>query len=101
MRASIVWTIAAVIVLIVAVVYFVKKRSLDNPMVSVASSGASDSIPTPQYLFEHPDILKDAEQKCRDGGSPTSLYCSNVHRAESLRMADQYRRALKPKGAAQ
>ena len=101
MRASIVWTIATVIILIVAVVYFVKKPSPDNPVMSAVSSEASGSIPTPQYLFEHPDILKDAEQKCRDGGAPTSLYCSNVHRAESLRMADQYRRALKPKGAAQ
>lgn len=100
MRASIVWTIATVIVLIVAVAYFVKKPSPDSPMVPAALSEASGSIPTPQYLFEHPDILKDAEQKCRDGGSPTSLYCSNVHRAESLRMADQYRRALNPKGAA-
>jgi len=101
MRAPIIWATAAAIILVVAVAYFVKQPSLDNPVMSAASSEASGSIPTPQYLFEHPDILKDAEQKCRDGGSPTSLYCSNVHRAESLRMADQYRRALKPKGAAQ
>jgi hypothetical protein len=69
-------------------------------MVSAASSEPSGAIPTPQYLFDHPDILKDAEQKCHDDGAPSSLYCSNVHRAESLRMADQYRRALQSKGAA-
>ena len=101
MRTPIVWAAAAAIILVVAVAYFVKQPSPDNTMVSAASSEDSRSIPTPQYLFEHPDILKDAERKCRDGGAPTSSYCSNVHRAESLRMADQYRRALKPKGAAQ
>ncbi len=78
-----------------------KKPSPDNLMTAATSSEATGAIPTPRYLFEHPNLLKDAEQKCRDGGAPTSLYCSNVHRAESLRMADQYRRALKPKGVAQ
>jgi len=100
MRTPIIWATAAAIILVVAVAYFVKQSSPDNTMVSAGSSEDSGSIPTPQYLFEHPDILKDAEQKCHDGGAPASLYCSNVHRAESLRMADQYRRALNPKGAA-
>lgn len=100
MRAPIAWATVAAIVLIVAVVYFAKKPSPENPMMSVASSEASGAIPTPQYLFEHPDTLKDAERRCRDGGAPTSLYCSNVHRAESLRMADQYRRAQQSKGTA-
>ena len=100
MKAPIAGATLAAVVVIVAVVYFVKKPSPGNPMMSAASSEVSDAVPTPQYLFEHPDILKDAEHKCRDGGAPTSLYCGNVHRAESLRMADQYRRALQSKGAA-
>jgi hypothetical protein len=100
MRASIVWATAAVIVLIVVVIYLVRTPSPDNPLIAATSSEVGVSIRTPQYLFEHPDMLKDAEQKCHDGGAPSSLYCSNVHRAESLRMADQYRRALQPKGAA-
>jgi hypothetical protein len=100
MRAPIAGATLAAVVVIVAVVYFAKKPSPGNPMMSAASSEVSGAVPTPQYLFAHPEILKDAEQKCRDGGAPTSLYCSNVHRAESLRMADQYRRALQPKGAA-
>jgi hypothetical protein len=101
MRMPIAGATLAAVVVIVAVVYFVKQPSPGNPMMSAASSEVSGAVPTPRYLFEHPDTLKNAEQKCRDGGAPTSLYCSNVHRAESLRMADQYRRALNPKGAAQ
>ena len=99
MRGNFVAAAAAIIVLVVVVVFFVKKPTTDNLMTAATSSDATGSIPTPQYLFDHPDMLKDAEQKCHDGGAPSSLYCSNVHRAESLRMADQYRRALQPKGA--
>jgi hypothetical protein len=100
MRRATVWAAAAIVVLIVAVFYLVQKPSPENPLMAAASSEATGSVPTPQYLFEHPDALKDAELKCHDGGAPSSLYCSNVHRAESLRMADQYRRALQPRGAA-
>jgi hypothetical protein len=100
MRVSLLAAAAAVIALIVVAVYFLKKPTPDNLMTAAMSSEATGSIPTPRYLFEHPDMLKDAEQKCHDSGAPSSLYCSNVHRAESLRMADQYRRALQPKGAA-
>jgi hypothetical protein len=101
MRGNFVAAAAAIIVLVVVVVFFVKKPTTDNLMTAATSSDATGSIPTPQYLFEHPDMLKDAEQKCRDGGAASSLYCSNVHKAESLRMADQYRRALQSKGGAQ
>jgi hypothetical protein len=90
-----------VIIAIAAGVYLMNELSPDNLMAAATSSEATGSIPTPQYLFEHPDMLKDAEQKCQHNGDPSSLYCSNVQRAESLRMADQYRRALKPKGGAQ
>lgn len=100
MRGSLVAIAVAVIVLVVVFIHFVKTPTPDDLMTAATSSEDTGSIPTPQYLLEHPDTLKEAEQKCRDGGSPTSLYCSNVHRAESLRMADQYRRALQPKGAA-
>ena len=100
MRGPIIWATAAAIALVIVVFYFSKKPSPENSMMAATSAEAAGSIPTPQYLFEHPDMLKDAEQKCRDGGAASSLYCSNVHRAESLRMADQYRRALQPKGAA-
>ena len=100
MRWSLVAIAAAVIVSIVVVIHFVKTPAPDDLMVAGTSSVDTGSIPTPQYLLEHPDTLKEAEQKCRDGGAVSSLYCSNVHRAESLRMADQYRRALQPKGAA-
>lgn len=101
MRGPLVAAAAAFIVLIVVVVFLVKKSSPDNLMTAATSSEATGSIPTPQYLLEHPDTFKEAEQRCREGSAPTSLFCSNVHRAESLRMADQYRRALQPKGATQ
>jgi hypothetical protein len=91
----------AVVVLIAVAVFATRRSSSDNPVVAVGQSEAADAVPTPQYLLEHPDLLKAAEQKCREGGDPASLYCSNVHRAESLRMADQYRRSLKPKGSGQ
>jgi len=100
MRGAIVWASAAIIILIVVVFYLVQKPSPENLLMAATSSEATGSVPTPQYLFEHPDALKDAELKCHDGGAPSSLFCSNVHRAESLRMADQYRRALQLKGAA-
>ena len=99
MRRSISLT-ALVIIGLIAVVYLVYRPSSDTPMKAGAASDVADSVPSPQYLFEHPGTLKDAEEKCR-GGAPSSVFCSNVHRAESLRMADQYRRALKPNGAAQ
>jgi hypothetical protein len=89
------------IVLVIAVTYVLKTAPSDNPLMAATSSEASGSVPTPQYLFEHPDALKEAELKCHDHGVSSSLYCSNVHKAESLRMADQYRRALKSGGAAQ
>ena len=101
MRGPLVAAAAALIVLVVVVVFFMKKSSPDDLLTAATSSEATGSIPTPQYLLEHPDIFKEAEQRCREGSAPTSLFCSNVHRAESLRMADQYRRALKPKGATQ
>jgi len=101
MRGPLFAAAAAFIVLVAVVVSFVKKSSPDNLMTAATSPEATGSIPTPQYLLGHPDTLKEAEQRCREGSAPTSLFCSNVHRAESLRMADQYRRALKPKGATQ
>jgi hypothetical protein len=101
MRGPLVAAAAAFIFLIVVVVFFVNKSSPDDLMAASTSSEATGSIPTPQYLLEHPDTFKEAEQRCREASAPTSLFCSNVHRAESLRMADQYRRALKPKGATQ
>jgi hypothetical protein len=100
MRGAFTFAAAVAIPLIVAVTYVVQKPSLDDPLMAVTSSEVAGSIPTPEYLFEHPDALKEAEQKCHDDGASSSLYCSNVHKAESLRMADQYRRALQPKGAA-
>src|SRR5665213_1029115 len=98
MKSSFVVAAVAGIAVIAVVVYVVIRPSSDSPLIAAAPSEATGSIPTPQYLFEHPDALKEAEQKCHDGGAPSSLYCSNVHRAESLRLADQYRRSLQPKG---
>lgn len=95
------FAIAAAVIVVIIMVFYLRKPSPENPILAAGSSEAAHAIPTPQYLFEHPDILKDAEQKCREGSDPSSLYCSNVHRAESLRMADQYRHSLKPKGAGQ
>ena len=94
--------IGMVVVILIAVAVFATRQSaMDNPVVAAGPSEAGDAVPTPQYLFEHPDLLNAAEQKCREGSNPASQYCSNVHRAESLRMADQYRRSLKPKGSGQ
>jgi hypothetical protein len=99
MRRSFAVAALAAIVLF-AVVYLMQRRSPDATMTAVTASEGAGSIPSPEYLFEHPDTLKDAEQKCQHNSDPSSLYCSNVQRAESLRMADQYRRAAQPKGTA-
>ncbi|HEU0096728.1 MAG TPA: hypothetical protein VFQ52_09750, partial [Rhizomicrobium sp.] len=85
------------IIAIAAGVYLMRKSAPDNSMTAAMSSEETGSIPTPQYLFERPDVFKAAEQKCQHNSDPSSLYCSNVQRAESLRMADQYRRAAQPK----
>jgi hypothetical protein len=100
MKGSLVVAAVAVIALIAAAAYLTQKSTPETASLTAVPSQAADSIPTPQYLFAHPDSLKEAEQKCREGGGPSSLYCSNVHRAESLRLADQYRRSLQPNGAA-
>lgn len=92
---------AAIIVLIAVVVFATRRSAPESPAPAVGSPEAADAVPTPQYLLDHPDVLKAAEQKCREGSDPASLYCSNVHRAESLRVADQYRRSLKLKGVGQ
>jgi hypothetical protein len=86
-------------IILFAVVYLVRWPSPNTPVTAVSASEDAGSVSSPEYLFEHPDTLKDAEQQCRSG-APSSVFCSNVHRAESLRLADQYRRALKPSGAA-
>jgi hypothetical protein len=98
MRRSFALAALAAIVLF-AVVHVVQRPSPDTPVMAVTASEDAGSVPSPEYLFEHPDTLKAAEQQCR-AGAPSSVFCSNVHRAESLRLADQYRRALKPSGAA-
>lgn len=92
---------AAIIILIAVAVFATRESAPNNPVEAAGSSEAADAVPTPQYLLEHPDLLKAGEQKCREGSDPASLYCSNVHRAESLRMAEQYRKGLKPKGSGQ
>ena len=76
------------------VVYVVGKPSLDSS--TLATHPAIEIIPTPQFLLAHPDALKEAEQKCQDGSAPSSVYCSNVHKAESLRLAEQYRQGSQP-----
>ena len=78
----------------VIVVYVVEKPSPDG--ATVAAPPAVETIPTPQYLLAHPGALKEAEHKCQDGSAPSSLYCSNVHKAESLRLAEQYRQGSQP-----
>ena len=78
---------------IIVVVYVVRTpSSTPNGIPATAvQSETVESIPTPQYLFAHPEALKAAEDSCHAGTAPSSLYCSNVHKAESLRLADQYR----------
>ena len=88
-----------IIILLAVAVFATRKSAPANPVQASGSTEAADAVPTPQYLFEHPDLLKAAEQKCRQGSDPASLYCSNVHRAESLRMAKQYRSSLKSNGS--
>jgi hypothetical protein len=101
MKGSFIASAIVALLLIAVAVTVVRKPSPAETSPPELAAQSADAVPTPQYFFEHPDVLNDAEQKCRNGGAPTSLYCSNVHRAESLRMAGQYRRALRPKGAAQ
>lgn len=74
------------------VVYVVQRPS--SGAATVTAPPVVETIPTPQYLLAHPDALKEAEQRCQQGTAPSSLYCSNVHKAESLRLADQYRSGL-------
>lgn len=74
------------------VVYVAQKPSTDGG--STVTPPVIETIPTPQYLVAHPDALKEAEQKCQDGSAPSSLYCGNVHKAENLRLANQYRQGL-------
>ena len=85
-------TVAAASTLVV--MYVVERPSPDG--ATVATPPAVEAIPTPQYLLAHQDVLKEAEQKCQEGSAPSSLYCSNVHKAESLRLAEQYRQGSQP-----
>jgi hypothetical protein len=84
----------------VVVVVMLKKPAPDASAPAQISVPSDEAVPTPQYLVTHPDILKEAEQKCHDGSAPSALYCSNVHKAESLRLSDQYRQGSKAGGAA-
>lgn len=79
------------------VVYVVQRPSADGS--GTVTPPIVETIPTPQYLLAHPDALKEAEQKCQDGSAPSPLYCSNVHKAENLRLANQYRQGLQSGGA--
>ena len=79
------------------VVVYVVQKSSDGS--STVTPPVVETIPTPQYLLAHPDALKEAEQKCLEGSAPSPLYCGNVHKAENLRLANQYRQGLQP-GAA-
>jgi hypothetical protein len=76
------------------VVYVVQKPSTDAG--GTIAPPVAQTIPTTQYLLAHPDALTEAEQKCQDGSAPSPLYCSNVHKAENLRLANQYRQGLQP-----
>jgi hypothetical protein len=98
MKNSLVVAVIAVVGAGAVGVYVMEKPSGNVPLVVPPS--ADTEIPTPQFLFEHPDVFKDAELKCQHDSTPSSLYCTNVQKAESLRLADQYRRALQPKGGA-
>lgn len=82
------------------VVVVVRKPSPDASTPAQISVQTEDAVPTPQYFVAHPDLFKEAEQKCHDGSAPSTLYCNNVQRAESLRLAAQYRHALQSEGAA-
>ena len=98
MKSSLVMASIAVIGCGAAIVYIVERPSSDvQPMLAVPPA-VTDAIPTPEYLFEHPDALKEAEQNCSSGDIASALLCSNVHKAESLRLADQYRRGNQPNG---
>jgi hypothetical protein len=99
MKNSLVMAAIAVIGCGAAIVYVVEKPSSDVQPMSAVSPAATDTIPTPEYLFEHPDALKEAEQKCGSGDIASSIFCGNVHKAESLRLADQYRRSTQPNGS--
>jgi hypothetical protein len=84
----------------VVVVVVLRNPAPDASAPSQLSVQSEDSVPTPQYFVAHPDLFREAEQRCHDGNAPSALYCSNVHKAESLRLADQYRQGNKAGGAA-
>jgi hypothetical protein len=98
-RAVIAGAAGAAALGIVMVVVVVSRPSPDASTPAQISVQAEDAVPTPQYFVAHPDLFKEAEQKCHDGSAPSPLYCSNVHKAESLRLADQYRQGNKGGGA--
>jgi hypothetical protein len=95
MKLSLLLTgLAAATASTLVVVYIVQKPPTDGS--GTVTPPVIETIPTPQYLLTHPDALKEAEQKCQDGSAPSPLYCSNVHKAENLRLANQYRQGLQP-----
>ena len=95
MKLSLLLTgLAAAAASTLVVVYIVQKPPTDGS--GTVTPPVALIIPTPQYLLAHPDALKEAEQKCQDGSAPSPLYCSNVHKAENLRLANQYRQGLQP-----
>jgi hypothetical protein len=100
MRGSLIAAAIVAILLIAVTVAFVRRPSPGETSSPELAAQNADAVPTPQYLFAHPDMLTEAEQKCHDNSASSSLYCSNVHKAESLRLADQYRHGLKSSGAA-
>jgi hypothetical protein len=99
MKSYLVMAAIAVIGCGAAIVYIVEKPSSDVQSISAIPPAVTNVIPTPEYLLEHPDALKEAEQKCSSGDIASSLLCSNVHKAESLRLADEYRRGAQPNGS--
>ena len=87
--------IAAAIAVIVAA-YFAIRAPSAPPATSALISAAPvpSAVPSPQYLHDHPEELKEAKAKCNQGTAPPDPYCTNVRKAEELVEVDEYSKAV-------
>lgn len=101
MKTSLIVALVVAIAAGSAGIYLLREPTAEPGANSFAPLDAADGIPSPQYLFEHPIELKKGESRCTSAEPPSALFCSNVHKAESLQMADQYGHAAQTRGSAQ
>lgn len=93
--------IKIILILVAALVVvgggYVMTRKTDTTGVAaptISATSAVATVPSPQYLHDHPSELADAKVKCDRGTAPQEPYCTNVHKAEELVEVDEYKKAV-------